>query len=234
MKLLAIILSATLSVLQSAAAVEEEVLYSKPGSIRGHVAVMNRQNLLPESLFTEAAEIIRERLRYDFRIGGDESLLKGAALQLSIVDNPDDTAPMTVSPEIGRGQLNVAALTNDLSSADAVRKLLPNRARLEFLRLTCYAFGVGGSQFGGNLLSATSLQDLDSMKPFLPVDVFDKIDASARKRGLRPEVLASYREACEQGWAPAPTNDVQKAIWQKVHAIPDKPITIKYDPKKDK
>jgi len=27
---------------------------------------------------------------------------------------------------------------------------------------------------------------------------------------------------------PAPTNDVQKAIWEKVHAIPDKPITIEY------
>ena len=81
-------------------------------------------------------------------------------------------------------------------------------------------------------MSATSVQELDSMQPFIPVDVFDKIDASAKKRGLRPEILANYYEACEQGWAPAPTNDIQKAILDKVHAIPANPIKIKFDPKK--
>ena len=53
-------------------------------------------------------------------------------------------------------------------------------------------------------------------------------------RGLAPEILANYYEACERGWALAPTNAAQKAIWKKVHQIPDKPITIEYDPKKDK
>ena len=38
----------------------------------------------------------------------------------------------------------------------------------------------------------------------------------------------------QQGWAPAPTNEVQQAIWDKVHQIPDKPITIEFDPKTDK
>lgn len=216
------------------AATEIEVLYAKPGSISGHIAIVNRQAMVPESIFAEAVEIVRERLRYDFRFAKDESVLKGAAIQLQVVNNPGDQAPMTVSPEIGRGVLNIAALTNDLSTANAVRKLLPKRAKLEFLRLMCYAFSVGGSQFSGNILSATSLRDLDSMQPFLPVDVFDKIDASAKKRGLRPEILANYQEACEQGWAPAPTNDAQKAIWKKVHQIPDRPITIEFDPKKDK
>ena len=28
----------------------------------------------------------------------------------------------------------------------------------------------------------------------------------------------TYRQACIEGWAPAPTNDVQKAIWEKVHS----------------
>ena len=39
--------------------------------------------------------------------------------------------------------------------------------------------------------------------------------------------------------APKPTfssalYDVQRAIWKEVHSIPDKPITIEFDPKKDK
>ena len=106
------------------------------------------------------------------------------------------------------------------------------RAKLEFLRLVCYAFGVGGSQFGGNLLSATTVSELDDMQLFLPVDVFSKIDASAEKRGLRPEIVAEYYEACEQGWAPPPTNDVQKAIWEATHTVPATPMKIEYDPKK--
>ena len=47
-------------------------------------------------------------------------------------------------------------------------------------------------------------------------------------------MVATYKRACREGWAPTPTNDVQRAIWEKVHAIPDKPLTIEFDPKIDK
>lgn len=231
MKTSVFVLVASISICSAYAADEVEELYAKPGSMRGYIAIVNSQDMVPESVFVDSIDIIRERLRYNFKICKDGSAPQGAAIQLQIVDNSGDAAPMTVSPEIGRGVLNVAALTNDLCSADTARKL-PNRVKLEFLRMLCYAFSVGGSQFGGNLMSATSVQELDSMQPFIPVDVFDKIDASAKKRGLRPEILANYYEACEQGWAPAPTNDIQKAIWDKVHAIPANPIKIKFDPKK--
>ena len=43
-----------------------------------------------------------------------------------------------------------------------------------------------------------------------------------------------YSRACREGWAPPPTNDVQRTIWKQVHAVPDKPIKIEFDPKKDK
>ena len=232
MKTLFFSLAVASHVCLASAAAEEVTLYVKPGSLRGHIAVVNQQTMISESLFVDATEVMRERRRYDFRFGRGDAVSKGAAMQLRIVDDPTDLAPMTVSPEAGRGVLNVAALTNDLRSAADVQKLLPNRAKLEFLRLICYAFGVGGSQFGGNLLSATSVRDLDGMGLFLPVDVFDKIDASAAKRGLKPEIVAEYYEACEQGWAPTPTNAAQKAIWDKVHAIPKNPMKIEFDPKK--
>ena len=220
------------AILPAFAAVETEELFAKPGSASGHIAVANRQSMVPESIFAEAAEIVRERLRYTFKFGRDDSILGGAAIRLRIVDDPADPAPMTVSPEMGSGVLNVAALTNDTASAAKAQRLLPNRAKLEFMRLLCYAFGVGGSQFDGNLLSATSVRELDDMQPFLPIDVLDKIDRSAAKRHLKPEIIANYFEACEQGWAPTPTNEAQKAIWDKVHAIPKNPIKIEFDPKK--
>ena len=46
--------------------------------------------------------------------------------------------------------------------------------------------------------------------------------------------IGTYRQACQEGWAPAPKNDEQKAIWNQVHAIPDKPIKIEFDPKRGK
>ena len=49
---------------------------------------------------------------------------------------------------------------------------------------------------------------------------------------VRKIEVVSYQDACEMGVAPAPTNDVQKAIWDKVHAMPTEPIKIKPEEKK--
>ena len=46
--------------------------------------------------------------------------------------------------------------------------------------------------------------------------------------GVMPWKVATYKKACREGWAPAPTNEYQQAIWDKVHAIPTDPIKIKY------
>ena len=54
------------------------------------------------------------------------------------------------------------------------------------------------------------------------------------KRGIPPIRSDTYKLACQEGWVPEPTNDVQRTIWKQVHSIPDKPITIEFDPKKDK
>ena len=49
---------------------------------------------------------------------------------------------------------------------------------------------------------------------------------------MKPYRLTTYRKACEEGWANPPTNDVQKAIWDKVHALPTEPLKIKPEEKK--
>ena len=38
--------------------------------------------------------------------------------------------------------------------------------------------------------------------------------------GVVPAETATYRQACREGWAPAPTNDVQRAIWDRYRAAP--------------
>ena len=64
------------------------------------------------------------------------------------------------------------------------------------------------------------------------MDMVKRAEKYMEKCGVTPLRIATYRQACREGWAPAPTNDVQKAIWDKVHAIPKSPMKIEFDPKK--
>ena len=48
--------------------------------------------------------------------------------------------------------------------------------------------------------------------------------------GVVPTKVATYRQACMQGWAPPPTNAVQRALWERAkekrEAGPSNPLTI--------
>ena len=50
---------------------------------------------------------------------------------------------------------------------------------------------------------AFSLAAVDEMKRLLP------------RVGFAPAMVATYRTACNEGWAPPPSNDVQRAIWAR-------------------
>ena len=202
-------------------------LIAQPNTAKGFAAVVNRQKLVPEKEFAEALVAFRVRRNYVF----DFARKDGATVTISIVDEPGKP-PMTVSPEAGIGCLNVAALTNDLKTAESMEKFFVSRARKEFLRTVAFAFGVGSSQFKNNIFTAFSLHELDFMKEMMPVDVIDKLDRSAKSRGMQPERIVDYSVACGEGWAPAPTNAVQKAIWDEIHALPTAPIKIKPETKK--
>ena len=77
-----------------------------------------------------------------------------------------------------------------------------------------------------------SLADIDRMPERFGLDTIAHIRNSAPFYGLVPWYQTTYIKACEEGWAPAPTNDIQKAIWDKVHAAPKNPMKIEFDPKK--
>ena len=81
-----------------------------------------------------------------------------------------------------------------------------------------------------------ALLDLDDYRKCFSEEIdftkeeFYKMIDEAHRRGVRSVRLASYRQACREGWAPAPTNDVQRAIFEQVKADkergPTNPITI--------
>ena len=80
-----------------------------------------------------------------------------------------------------------------------------------------------------------SVQELDGVayQVMQPMN-FQRMYSGMGRFGITRERRVPYRVAVQEGWAAQPTNDYQKAIWQEIHAIPDKPITIEFDPKKDK
>ena len=95
-----------------------------------------------------------------------------------------------------------------------------------------YLYGI---DFEGCMLHPVkNLEELDELPNALSQEALYHIARMLEQSGITPSTRATYRTACKEGWAPAPTNDVQKAIWAEVHQIPDKPLTIKFDPKNDK
>ena len=104
------------------------------------------------------------------------------------------------------------------------------------MRAFALVCGSGTSQYSGNILNATSIQDLDSANPDTMIyDMVLRCNKYLASIGITPSQKASYKTACEEGWAPAPTNDVQKAIWERTKAEKDKkpsnPIKVNFDPK---
>ena len=198
---------------------------AKPNSAKGFVAVVNRQTRVPESEFRAALGSVDYSVRFNFRFVSDEEQAKGAGLVIRIFDDPARPA-LLVAPEDRWAEINVARLADDLKLESSRAKFTVSRARKMFLRAYAYAAGAGGSGFEGNLLDTSSIRDLDYRKEFIPMDAVSAIERHLTKQGLVREHVTTYMDACEEGWAPQPTNDVQKAVWDKVHALPTEPIRI--------
>lgn len=144
----------------------------------------------------------------------------------------DASSPMTIltAPEQGWASLNVAPLKSDSPDKERFHK----RVCKETWRALVYMLGGGNNQMPACIMkSCAGVRDIDALKMEQPSpEPFREMSLSAKKLGLAQARLTSYRKACQEGWAPAPANDIQKAIWDEVHAMPTAPIKIKPETKK--
>lgn len=187
----------------------------EPNSGKGFVAVVNTQSKVDEKEIAEVVAVIRKEISYRFKIVKTDVEAKDAALTIRVVDVAGKPV-FTASPEASLAEVNVATLVDDLKSDFSKKKFLPHRTRIEIMRAFAYAAGAGGSGFPGNIFDTVTVKDLDYCKEFFPVDTLDAIRRHLTKRGLEPENVTTYRYACEEGWAPAPTNEYQKAIYEEI------------------
>ena len=214
-------------------------LVGKPNSSKGKIVFVNTQGEMGEANIAGAisslGEIIAKYAVSSEKDTPDKPLVLKAKHNADIaviIVAEDDSPALLAAPEESWTVVNVRALKKNLKSDAAVEKFFDSRCRKEIMRgFVCAAGGVGSS-FPGNIMNITKVEDLDLCDEFVPFDKVGIIKQHLKDNGITPVRYATYRIACREGWAPAPTNEFQKAIWDKVHAMPTEPIKIKPEEKK--
>ena len=210
----------------------------KPGSQQGHVLIANIQKRVPNDILELTARQLAKELRIDIKVGteNEDVTSKTAAkavsamrtqLVLFIVDHFDDSTSLLIAPENRWGMVNVAPL-----AVGATNEVLAGRVRKEISRAFAMLAGAMTSQYQASILSPIfqpeALDEKSELR--LPYDVQARVISSLPSFGITPYIQANYRKACQEGWAPAPTNEFQKAIFEQVKSDkergPTNPITI--------
>ncbi len=212
----------------------------KPGSQQGRILFVNAQKIVPQTAFTNLTVELAALSRLNIAMIRDEEKItpmnaaaRKTALKADIVvflTECDKCETMLLNaPESGWAIVNATAVTKDARN-DVFKAA---RLRKELARAFYSVAGAMNSQYPGSLMGCVrKASDLDKLVEEIPMDVYGRTVSNLRGMGVTPVAIYTYKRACEEGWAPAPTNDVQKAIWEKVHALPTAPITIKPETKK--
>lgn len=213
----------------------------KTGSMKGRIAIVNAQEKVEAGELEQALEPLRKMLRMDIALvkgeavnlatAADEFKRYQANMALFVVEDNSIPGTILVMPENGWGILNIAPLAVGVD-----REKFCMRVLKETVRAFAYVAGAANSQFSSSIMGPiANLRDLDGIDSMrLPPDMQARIFNYAEGFGVTPYVQTTYLNACREGWAPAPTNEFQKAIWDKVHAPPKTPMKIEFDPKKGK
>lgn len=211
-----------------------------PNSQKGSVAFIDTQKAVDvssdfEDIFGHFRHQVPVKIDYIKADAGEPKTLKSNAKANFAVVFISDSAqpPSIIVPEEGYAVVNFAKFTTGLKlpTDEAKYKRRCARAALKAFVLLC---GGGSSRYPGHVATAQTPQELDFAQDKLPIDIQDSVKKYLGAAGVTPMKRTIYQRACQEGWAPQPTNDAQRVIWNQVHQIPDKPITIEFDPKKDK
>ena len=218
---------------------EEESLIFTGGILdrpaAGFVSVVNYQDSVKTNVIAQfllpSGQSVQLPFRYfngdgKFSVEGATAALEktGGNVAIFVVDDP--TLPMSLCATEARwGVLNLAPLKVDNPKSYQ----LAGRADRMFTRVCMQVMGGGSHEDNRSsaMKPATSLADIDGLKSFsVPPMAMMYMGSYARKVGIRPAQKVTYEAACVAGWAPAPTNKYQQAIWDEIHKLPANPLTI--------
>lgn len=212
-----------------------------PNSQKGKIVVVNAQKKLPlDKLRTGMDEFAQmQQFKVEFVEGAATTIDKamadmvmlGADVAVFIQENPELKLTLINAPEQRWTIINASAINADARNDEFAAA----RIRKELMRGFLCAAGTMNSQYQGSIMAAIrEPKDLDKMLEDAPIDAIQRAIESLKVYGVTPQEVSTYKKACQEGWAPAPTNEYQKAIWDEVRKLPAKPIQIKFDPKRGK
>lgn len=213
----------------------------KEGSGSGRVTYVNTTKKLDTKwLNTELAEIEDllqiniSAVSSDAKVtvaNADKELLRSKS-EVAIFLVEDDALPvMLVATENDWAILNVSALAKDKPD----EKKFLDRVSKEIWRVFGNLCGAADSAMGCVLSPVTTTEDLDALpSKYICPEPMNTIRSHLKHSGVKPYRKATYKEACREGWAHQPTNEFQKAIWDKVHEAPTKPLVIAPEKTKQK
>ncbi len=209
----------------------------KPGTGSGRIVIVSAQDRVAldeiKKPFPRAVQALRLNVEFSQGEAVDVTTAKAALSKANgqigvFVVDKQGLPRLLMSPDEGWAIVNVAALATD--SPDAAK--LVARVRKETLRGFAYICGAANSQYKMSLMQGMpNLGNLDSvLGEIIPPDIFIRSQGYTVNFGVEPYYRTTYKKACEEGWAPSPTNEFQKAIWERVKADkergPTNPITI--------
>ena len=211
-------------------------LIERPG--KGLIVVANAQDAVASDTVKSVAEIITREFRISQRVvtgcpfalatAGQSVGGQNATAMIFVVN--DSALPMTLLASEARwAVVNVAPLMSDKPAAEK----LAARYKKMFMRAASSLLGAGASHYKLSVMqNVSTLADLDAL-PGVGLDPQSlmAVMQNIQKMGMVPPKQIPYIKACQEGWAPAPTNDLQKAVWERVKAEkergPAKGIQIK-------
>ena len=171
----------------------------------------------------------------DVRAAGGEKARLGAKGAIWVVDEP--ALPVILAAaEDGWGMLNVAPLLDGVPSGEVAGI----RVTRELNRLFGLLNGCCSTMMIPQCVMRPvhTVAGLDTLmtSSFSP-ESYTKISTFMKEAGYLTARRNTYYGACLEGWAPAPTNDIQRTVWERVRADrergPSNPIKIE-PPKKAK
>ena len=202
-----------------------------PGKQKGKVVIVDSASNLPQQSLDAVIKQFDDTIHIAIEVQKGEFSFESPKIQgeatVFIVDEAE--LPMSlIAPESRWALVNVAKLKSEKP------QFYDARIRKETVRTLVALLGGCNSTYPDALTGCVlRAEDLDRFADTrLQVEIEQRLPSYIEKLGITPYVMTSYRKACEEGWAPAPTNDVQKAIWDKVHAMPTEPLKIKPETKK--
>lgn len=206
----------------------------------GRCVLVNVQKKVPVSYFDEIIRKFHNRLRCDLvviesdkrpEISDAATELKRIKAEAAIFIVDDKSLPtLLVAPESNWAFMNVSPLLVDSPDEEKLRI----RAMKELSRSMGYLLGAANSADVRCVMQpVNTLKDLDKL---IAHELCYEPEAAMKEHlkaiGITPFMKYTYLQGCRKGWAKPPTNEYQKAIWDKVHAAPKNPMKIEFDPKK--